>query len=227
MINDLVGWLGVLGPARARCRGERSTCLGTRARSRLTIGFVGVRSSSRARRCSTAPRRVRSERAIAVRGGSCRSSSCSRSSAQRHAARSASTPSSAASSSGSRRGIAPHLKERTRVIVARLRDEHLRAGVLRLARAPNRLRRTSFDLRLCVLVFVIASAGEGRSGAPSDHAPGGCEWRQAAAVGFGLNARGAMEIILALLALEAGLIESRSSSRSSSWRSARRSSAAP
>jgi mannitol/fructose-specific phosphotransferase system IIA component (Ntr-type) len=31
-------------------------------------------------------------------------------------------------------------------------------------------------------------------------------WRPAAAIGFGLNARGAMEIILALLALDAGLI---------------------
>ena len=36
---------------------------------------------------------------------------------------------------------------------------------------------------------------------------GGFNWREAGAVGFGLNARGAMEIILALLALEAGLLK--------------------
>jgi mannitol/fructose-specific phosphotransferase system IIA component (Ntr-type) len=35
---------------------------------------------------------------------------------------------------------------------------------------------------------------------------GGMAWRSGAAIGFGLNARGAMEIILALLALDAGLI---------------------
>ena len=35
---------------------------------------------------------------------------------------------------------------------------------------------------------------------------GGLKFKQALAVGFGMNARGAMEIVLGLLALQAGLI---------------------
>jgi mannitol/fructose-specific phosphotransferase system IIA component (Ntr-type) len=64
----------------------------------------------------------------------------------------------------------------------------------------------SFDLRLCVLVFLIASAAK-VIGCTLGSRVGGMRWRPAAAVGFGLNARGAMEIILALLALEAGLLK--------------------
>ena len=63
-----------------------------------------------------------------------------------------------------------------------------------------------FDLRLCALVFVIASLAK-VVGCTIGARAGGMQLRQAAAVGFGLNARGAMEIILALLALEAGLIK--------------------
>ncbi len=64
----------------------------------------------------------------------------------------------------------------------------------------------AFDLRLCTLVFVIASIAK-VAGCTVGARVGGLEWRQSAAVGFGLNARGAMEIILALLALDAGLIK--------------------
>ncbi len=64
----------------------------------------------------------------------------------------------------------------------------------------------AFDLRLCALVFVVASIAK-VVGCTVGARIGGLEWRQSAAVGFGLNARGAMEIILALLALEAGLIK--------------------
>ncbi|MGO8992862.1 MAG: cation:proton antiporter [Polyangiaceae bacterium] len=64
----------------------------------------------------------------------------------------------------------------------------------------------AFDARLCALVFVIASIAK-VVGCAIGARVGGLEWRQSAAVGFGLNARGAMEIILALLALEAGLIK--------------------
>jgi mannitol/fructose-specific phosphotransferase system IIA component (Ntr-type) len=63
----------------------------------------------------------------------------------------------------------------------------------------------SFDLRLCVLVFVVAS-GAKIIGCTLGSRAGGLRWRPATAVGFGLNARGAMEVILALLALEAGLL---------------------
>ncbi len=64
----------------------------------------------------------------------------------------------------------------------------------------------AFDLRLCALVFVVASLAK-IVGCTIGARAGGLEWRQSAAVGFGLNARGAMEIILALLALESGLIK--------------------
>jgi Kef-type K+ transport system membrane component KefB/mannitol/fructose-specific phosphotransferase system IIA component (Ntr-type) len=64
----------------------------------------------------------------------------------------------------------------------------------------------AFDLRLCVLVFVVATLAK-VVGCTVGARVGGLEWRQSAAIGFGLNARGAMEIILALLALEAGLIK--------------------
>jgi len=66
----------------------------------------------------------------------------------------------------------------------------------------------NFDLALVLLVLVIATLGK----------VGGClvaaRWtgfprRDAWAVAFGLNARGAMEIILGLLALQAGLIGER------------------
>ena len=66
----------------------------------------------------------------------------------------------------------------------------------------------AFDLRLCTLVFVIATAAK-VIGCTIGARVGGMRLREAAAVGFGLNARGAMEIILALLALDAGLIRER------------------
>jgi Kef-type K+ transport system membrane component KefB/mannitol/fructose-specific phosphotransferase system IIA component (Ntr-type) len=66
----------------------------------------------------------------------------------------------------------------------------------------------AFDLRLCTLVFVIATAAK-VIGCTIGARVGGMRIREAAAVGFGLNARGAMEIILALLALDAGLIRER------------------
>ncbi|MCW5768887.1 MAG: cation:proton antiporter [Phycisphaeraceae bacterium] len=66
----------------------------------------------------------------------------------------------------------------------------------------------NFDLLLVLIVLVVATVGK----------VGGCvlfsrftgfQRREAWAVAFGLNARGAMEIILGLLALEAGLIGER------------------
>lgn len=63
----------------------------------------------------------------------------------------------------------------------------------------------AFDLRLCALVFFVASFTK-IVGCTLGARGGGFKWREAMAVGVGLNARGAMEIILALLALEAGVI---------------------
>lgn len=64
----------------------------------------------------------------------------------------------------------------------------------------------NFDLGLCLLVFAIATIGKllgCRIGAWLVGTP----LREAWAIAFGMNARGAMEIILGLIALEAGLIE--------------------
>jgi Kef-type K+ transport system membrane component KefB len=66
----------------------------------------------------------------------------------------------------------------------------------------------NFDLGLVLLIILIACVGKigGASlGAWLARLPA----RQALAVGFGMNARGAMEIILASVALEYGLIDER------------------
>ena len=65
---------------------------------------------------------------------------------------------------------------------------------------------SAFDLRLCVLVFAIATAAKVVGGTIGSRL-GGFRWRQSLSIGFGLNARGAMEIILALIAMDAGLIK--------------------
>ncbi len=63
----------------------------------------------------------------------------------------------------------------------------------------------SFDVRLCALVFVLATLPK-LIGCTVGSRVGGLKWRQAAAVGFGMNARGAMGIILADLARTTGLL---------------------
>lgn len=64
---------------------------------------------------------------------------------------------------------------------------------------------TNFDLVLTLTILAIAFTGK-IIGSGLGARIGGFTWRQAAAVGFGMNARGAMEIILGLIALESGLI---------------------
>ena len=63
----------------------------------------------------------------------------------------------------------------------------------------------AFDPGLVVGVVVIACVAK-VAGCAVGARLSGVAWREAAAIGFGLNSRGAMEIILALLALEAGII---------------------
>lgn len=63
----------------------------------------------------------------------------------------------------------------------------------------------NFDLSITLIVLAIAYFGK-ISGASLGAKLGGFSWRESLAIGFGLNARGAMEIILGTLALEAGLI---------------------
>jgi Kef-type K+ transport system membrane component KefB/mannitol/fructose-specific phosphotransferase system IIA component (Ntr-type) len=102
-------------------------------------------------------------------------------------------------------GDARHLKERTKVIVHDF-VTNIFAPVFFASLGLRADFVKSFDLRLCTLVFLIAS-GAKIIGCTLGSRAGGLRWRPAAAVGFGLNARGAMEIILALLALEAGLLK--------------------
>jgi mannitol/fructose-specific phosphotransferase system IIA component (Ntr-type) len=101
-------------------------------------------------------------------------------------------------------GDAPQLKERTRVIVHEF-VTNIFAPVFFASLGLRADFVAAFDVRLCLLVFVVASAAK-IIGCTLGSRVGGLRWRPAAAVGFGLNARGAMEIILAMLALEAGLL---------------------
>jgi Kef-type K+ transport system membrane component KefB len=64
---------------------------------------------------------------------------------------------------------------------------------------------TNFDLSIVLLVFIVACAGKiigAGLGAKLSGLPG----KKALAIGFGMNARGAMEIVLASAALDYGLI---------------------
>lgn len=64
---------------------------------------------------------------------------------------------------------------------------------------------TNFDFWLTMAILVIAFAGK-IIGSGVGTRLGGFSWRESLAASFGMNARGAMEIILGLIALENGLI---------------------
>ncbi|WP_394822078.1 cation:proton antiporter [Pendulispora albinea] len=102
-------------------------------------------------------------------------------------------------------GDSPSLRERTRATIHEfVTNVFAPVFFASLGLRVDFLR--AFDLRLCVLVFVIATVAK-VVGCSVGARAGGLRWRESMAVGFGLNARGAMEIILALLALEAGLLK--------------------
>lgn len=63
----------------------------------------------------------------------------------------------------------------------------------------------NFDLGLTLVILIIAFAGK-IIGSGAGTRLGGFTWRESLAAGFGMNARGAMEIILGIVALESGLI---------------------
>jgi Kef-type K+ transport system membrane component KefB len=67
---------------------------------------------------------------------------------------------------------------------------------------------TNFDPALTGAILLIAFAGK-IVGSGLGTKLGGFSWAESLATGFGMNARGAMEIILGLLALESGLINER------------------
>jgi Kef-type K+ transport system membrane component KefB/mannitol/fructose-specific phosphotransferase system IIA component (Ntr-type) len=63
----------------------------------------------------------------------------------------------------------------------------------------------AFNLPLCAVVFVLATIPK-VVGCTLGSRLGGLRWREATAVGFGMNARGTMGIILAAIAHDAGVI---------------------
>lgn len=104
-------------------------------------------------------------------------------------------------------GDSSHLRERTRVMM----DQFISAIFAPLFFASIGLRIdfwSHFDGPLILTILLLACVGKLVGGTLGAYW-GGLPHRQAFAVGFALNARGAMEIILGLLALEAGLIRQR------------------
>ena len=101
-------------------------------------------------------------------------------------------------------GDANHLSERTKDVISQF-TMNMFAPLffafigLRIDFAAN------FNIGLIVLVFLLACTGK-IIGCTLGARWGGLSGRESLAVGFGMNARGAMEIILGLLALEYGLI---------------------
>lgn len=65
-----------------------------------------------------------------------------------------------------------------------------------------------FDLKLCLIILLIACVGK-IVGSGIGARLGGMSLKSATAVGFGLNARGAVEIIIATVALEMKIIDER------------------
>ncbi|HEX6961209.1 MAG TPA: cation:proton antiporter [Lacipirellula sp.] len=104
-------------------------------------------------------------------------------------------------------GESKHLQERTRVMI----EEFVSIIFAPVFFASIGLRVnfiTQFDWLLVTLVLAIACAGK-LLGAYLGARWGGMSTRDRWAVAFAMNARGAMEIILGLLALEAGVIHQR------------------
>ncbi len=102
-------------------------------------------------------------------------------------------------------GGASHINERTRVAI----EDFVVNVFAPVFFASIGLRVdfvAAFDLRLVVLVLVLATVPK-LVGCSVGARVGGLKWRQALAVGFGMNARGAMGIVLADLAREAGLLK--------------------
>lgn len=104
-------------------------------------------------------------------------------------------------------GDSPRLRERTRQTIHQF-VTNVFAPVFFASVALRVDFVAQFDFLLCLAVFLVASLAK-LLGCTFGARATGLSWREATAVGFGLNARGAMEIILALLAREAQLIDDR------------------
>ncbi|MBX3203842.1 MAG: cation:proton antiporter [Labilithrix sp.] len=101
-------------------------------------------------------------------------------------------------------GDSPRLRERTRHTIHQF-VTNVFAPVFFASVALRVDFLESFDPVLCLVVFLVATAAK-LVGCAGGARLTGLPWRESLAVGFGLNARGAMEIILALLAREAKLV---------------------
>ncbi|MFA7237892.1 MAG: cation:proton antiporter [Phycisphaeraceae bacterium] len=104
-------------------------------------------------------------------------------------------------------GDSSHLREQTRATI----DRFISFFFAPLFFASIGLKvdfAAHFDWLLVLVVLVISCFGK-IIGCGLGARWGGMDWRQAWAIGFGMNARGAMEIILGLLALQAGVIRER------------------
>lgn len=104
-------------------------------------------------------------------------------------------------------GDSPHLRERTRVTIDQF-VSFIFAPVFFASIGLKVNFISHFDGLLVLTILVIACMGK-LAGAAWGARWGGMFGRDAWAVGFAMNARGAMEIILGLLALEAGVIRQR------------------
>lgn len=104
-------------------------------------------------------------------------------------------------------GDSPHLRQRTRTVLY----EFISSLLAPLFFASIGLKVNfivNFDLWLVLSVLLIACVGK-LIGCGLGARLSGMSWRESLAVGFGMNSRGAMEIILGLLALQYELISSR------------------
>lgn len=104
-------------------------------------------------------------------------------------------------------GDSSHLQQRTRATV----EQFIASVFAPLFFASIGLRvdfLANFDPLLVAVIIVVACAGE-TIGSGIGAMLAGFPKRQAWAIGFALNARGAMEIVLAMLALQAGVIGER------------------
>ena len=104
-------------------------------------------------------------------------------------------------------GGSPKLRERTRQTIQQF-VTNVFAPVFFASVALRVDFLANFDVVLCLVIFAVASVAK-VVGCGVGARISGMPWRESLVVGFGLNARGAMEIILALLARDAGLIDDR------------------
>jgi Kef-type K+ transport system membrane component KefB len=101
-------------------------------------------------------------------------------------------------------GDSPRLREHTRQI---LHDfvSYVFTPVFFATMALRYDFAAGFDARLVLIVILIACVAK-VAGCAVGARVAGVAWREATAIGFGKNSRGAMEILLAVLALEAKII---------------------